>query len=633
VTEFVSGRSPSTAELRSWQRLRELRAMGSLVTNYSEVPTLLANLGDEYLRRASHLLSRLSVSEITSRYQQYAAVRVYLTGNFTISPLVDLLTVVMARHGIVLDAEVGDYNQYLFDFNDDESRLYAKRFDLTCCILDPHVVFDPLRAPWSIAQVEKQFTDVLQQLRKIADWHERKGSGTLVLNSIPLPRYFAFQMRDYRSRMRLGAAWRELNAQILRIGNESDRRTMVVDLDILLTGSAALADARSSIYAKAHFSEDLLMAYAREVAHVFRAVSGQTKKCLVLDLDGTLWGGTLAEDGWEGLQVGDTGTGAAFAEFQWLVRQIGAQGVMLAICSKNDKNAVVHVLRNRSDMALQEKDFVAIRANWEPKPFNLVDIAKELNISLDSMVLVDDNSFECELVRKMLPEVQVIEVDNEPALHGERLLEDGWFTTVELTDEDLSRNESYRSEAQRRARQCEFLSIEDYLRDLEMTVRIFRPAEASLPRISQLTQRTNQFNLTGVRMGVEEIRQYVARDDHFVLGVQSSDKFGDSGLVGALLAGIKGELLNIDHFLLSCRVFSRGIESACILALLQYANRTGLRGVRGCYRQTNKNQRFADFYLRHGFGAAGEQQGVQYYLHDLHESPPAVDHITLAASF
>jgi FkbH-like protein len=633
MTDTLVERPPIPSPgLTAWRRLRELKTSGNLVANYPEIPGLLAEMDDEQLRRAGHILSALDVGEIASRHQQFTTARVFITGNFTLSSIVESLTVEMARHGLLLNVQISGYDQYLFDFSDTGSRLYASLPDLTCCLLDAHIVFDQLPEPWNAADIEEQLNVVVQRIRYIVDQLHRHGTGTLVLNTIPLPRLFASQLRDYQSRMRVGAVWRDCNAQILRIGNECNR-TIVIDTDMLLTDSVRLEDRRNSIYAKAHFSDDLLASYAREVTHVFRAVSGRSKKCLVLDLDGTLWGGVLGENGPEELGLGGTGQGAAFTHFQRVIRQIAAQGVLLAVCSKNEESAVLGILRDHPEMILRDSDFVAIRANWRPKNCNLTEIAEQLNLSTDSLVFVDDNSFECGLVRRTLPDLQVVQVDDEPAFHAEQLLKDGWFTTPGLTEEDYRRNKAYRSEAQRQACASKFSSIDDYLRELETVVDLFIPSEAALPRIAQLTQRTNQFNLTTMRMSAGEVRHYAEQCGHLVLGVHSSDKFGDNGLVGALFTRTDDQVLVIDNMLLSCRVFSRGIETATLAAVLDYARKKSLHGVCGCYRETKKNNRFADFFVRHGFVYRNIREGLQQYFHDLNELSEPVRHIKLSVAF
>jgi FkbH-like protein len=316
-----------------------------------------------------------------------------------------------------------------------------------------------------------------------------------------------------------------------------------------------------------------------------------------------------------------------------VIRQIAAQGVLLAVCSKNEESAVLRVLCDHSEMILRDTHFAAIRANWKPKNCNLTEIAEQLNLSTDSLVFVDDSSFECGLVRRTLPEVQVVQLDDEPAFHAEQLLKDGWFTTPELTEEDYRRREAYRSEAQRHACGSKFSSIDDYLRELKTVVDLFIPSEPALPRIAQLTQRTNQFNLTTMRMSAGDVRHYKEQHGHLVLGIHSSDKFGDNGLVGALFVRTDDQVLVIDNLLLSCRVFSRGIETGSIVTVLDYARTKSLRGVCGCYRETKKNSRFADFYVRHGFVYRDTKQGLRYYFHDLNQLPEPVSHIKLSVSF
>ncbi|MGO4759404.1 methoxymalonyl-ACP biosynthesis protein FkbH, partial [Streptomyces sp. 2MCAF27] len=210
-------------------------------------------------------------------------------------------------------------------------------------------------------------------------------------------------------------------------------------------------------------------------------------------------------------------------------------------------------------------------ANWRPKHENLRQLAADLNIGVDSFVFVDDSPYERGLVRRELPEVAVVDIDDEPALHGERLLRDGWFTARELTSEDRKRPERYREELVRQDFLNDFDSLDDYLRELGVTVRLSAVEERDVPRISQITLRTNQFNMTGRRLQPDDVREWCADSAALALAVHASDRFGDNGIVGAVFLRFEGDTAVLHNFLLSCRVFSRGIEQSCMSAVLRYA--------------------------------------------------------------
>jgi FkbH-like protein len=616
-----------------WQRLRELDRAGLLAAEFPAVGPLLAGLSPDELPRAGRLLARLDPDRVRQAHPAVPVLRVALTGHGTLGPLVPLLTAEFARHGMLPQVAAGAYNGYVTELGDPGSALYAGQPDLTLCVLDPLAVLEELPSPWGPADAARILDAKVALLAGLARRHEETLGRTLVLNTLPLPRRFAAQLIDHRSRARLGAAWREGNARLLRIAEDCPS-VVVLDLDPVLAGGAAAADPRLSDYAKVHLSPDLLAAYAREAAHLARHLAGRTKKVLAVDLDGTLWGAVVGEDGVDGIEVGEGYRGEAFAGFQRAVRQIASQGVLLAAVSKNDPEPVREALRDHPGMAVREEDFVKVIANWRPKHENLAELAQSLNLSVDSFVFVDDSPYERGLVRHALPGVSVVAVGADPALHLDALLADGWFDTRELTAEDRGRGRAYRQETQRGEFTAGFASVAEYLRELGTQVRLAPVRDPEVPRLSQITLRTNQFNLTTERLQPADVRRLHADETRQVLAIHLADRFGDGGMVGAVLTRHGADGLHIENFLLSCRVFARGVEQACLSAVLEHARSTGVRAVYGQYRKTARNGLVADFYPRHGFVAAGGDEAgdaAATYRHDLASVPPPPEHIDLSA--
>ncbi|WP_031525363.1 HAD-IIIC family phosphatase [Streptomyces sp. NRRL F-5123] len=596
---------------------------------YPDVAGLLAGISGPDFLRAGQFLGRLDPEAVLRAHPGTVALTVAVTGHGTLAPLVPVLTAELARHGMLLRPVVSAFDSYVFDLADPGSALYAAEPDVTLCVLDPMTVFDEVPVPWRPADVEQCLAAKLAVIEGIVATFEATSRGTLVLNTIPLPHRFSAQLVDHRSRAVLGALWREANAGLLRLA-EGHPAVVVVDLEPLIAEGVPLSDPRLSIYTKAYLSPDLLALYAREVGHLARALVGRGKKCLVVDLDGTVWGGVLGDDGVDGVEVAESYRGEAYRAFQQTVKQLGSQGVLLAVASKNELSLVREALRDRRDMTLREEDFVRVAANWRPKHENLAELASALNLGVDSFVFVDDNPYECGLVRELLPGVTVVQVDGDPALHVGKLVRDGWFDTRELTAEDSTRVEKYRDELVRKDFLDSFDSVQDYLTELKVQVRLGPVAERDVPRLSQLTLRTNQFNLTTQRLQQPEVRALLGDPDRLVLSVHSSDRFGDNGLVGAVFARRDGEHLHIDNAVLSCRVFSRGIEQAWLAALLGHARAAGLTAVYGEYRPTAKNGIVAGFYPRYGFTEAGPADGGgTLFRHDLREPVEIPDHVTL----
>lgn len=617
-------------------RLRDLAGQGDLTEHYGSVAGILAGIAADGttadLIRAGTLLKRLDPDLVKERHPGTQAVSLAVTGWSTLDGLIAPLTAELARHGWVLEPDISDFASYRKDLSDTTGRLYTGSFEAVLCVLDAQAVLDRLPGPWTASDVEAAASDFGTELEELTERYLTEGSGRLVLNTIALPRSLTHQIIDHATRCQIGIVWRELNIRLLRLAARSDR-IAVIDMEPLMAASGPLSDARMAQYAKMRLSDELLAAYAREVAHLLRAFRGRSRKVLVLDLDNTLWDGILGDDGPDGITAASTLRGEAFGAFQRVVRQLASQGVLLAVCSKNEENPVLHVLSAHPDMALRQQDFVKIVANWQPKDANLRLIAQDLDLGLDSFVFVDDSPAECGLVASTLPQVAVVGLNDEPALHVERLLMDDWFATPRLTDEDRRRSESYHTLAARQQLRDAAGSAESYLRDLGVTVTVSRAKGFEAERLSQLTLRTNQFNLTGERLSAAEVTTRGADPEYLVLSVRSADRFGDNGLIGAVFARPRGSELHIDNMLLSCRVFDRGVETAAMVSLLTHARALGRTAVTGTYRATERNRRFADFYPTLGFTRGDSTEAEAEFRHSLEEVPGVPDHLQLANDF
>ena len=612
-------------------RLRALHNEGRIAAEYRTVPALLAEMTDPIdLTRAGQVLSRTDVCDILAAGGATDAdtVTVAITGHATLGTLVAPLTAQFARHGLLLRPHVSDFDAYIRDLQDPGSEVYASGADLVLCVLDAQIVFDELAPGWTAQDVEAVANAKLALLERLVTGYTERAAGRLVLNTVPLQRIHTAQLVDLRSRAVLGMAWRQFNIGLLALA-ERHARVSVVDLDPVLAEGVPVHEPRMAVYAKAHLGDDLLFGYAREVAHLARTVRGRGKKVLVLDLDNTVWGGVLGDDGPDGIEVATTFRGEAFGRFQRTVKQLASQGVVLAISSKNDQEPVLAALREHPDMVLRESDFARVNANWNAKDVNLRDIAGVLNLGLDSMVFVDDSPFERGLVAQALPEVTLVAVDEEPALHVERLLADGWFDALELTDEDRARGSQYRAEGARQELLDGSGSLADYLDQLGVQVTVSRVGAAEVARVAQLTLRTNQFNLTTERLVQADVQQRVDDPAHLVLAIRSGDRFGDNGVVGAVFAHRGADALHIDNVLLSCRVFARGIEQAALAEVLRFARDTGIATVYATYRPTKKNTKVRDFYPSLGFETVGDDAGSLSFRRELTDLPGVPGHLTL----
>ncbi|MCP2321421.1 D-glyceryl-ACP synthase [Nocardia amikacinitolerans] len=628
MSQTRPGDGDSMKRTTSHTSVIDLYRSGRLIDEYPTVRWLLADLSDAELIRAGRVLARLDPTEIVERHPSTAVLRVALTGHGTFANLVPALTAELARHGVAPRYYVADFDSFVFELADSGSMLYAAKPDMTLCLLDPMLVFDELKEPWRADDVDQILKAKLGLIENLVATFRAQNTGILVLNTLPLLRRFTAQLIDHSSRAKLGALWRDANSSLLRM-SEANPTVAVVDLDPIIADGVPASDARMSQYAKAHLSSELLASYARTAGHIASHLCGRTRKALVVDLDDTLWGGTVGEDGIDGIDVADGPRGQAFTAFQRVVKQVASQGVLLAAVSKNEPNLVRQVLQDHPGMTLREHDFVNVIANWHPKWENLTELAATLNLSTDGFVYIDDSSFECGLVRNALPGVAVLQVDEEPAFHVETLLHDGWFDGLQLTDEDRIRVNRYRDDVARKDFLDSFDSVEAYLHELRVQVRLSGMTPEDVPRVAQLTLRTNQFNLTTIRLQEGQVRDLLADPHAQIVTIRSQDRFGDNGLVGAIFIRWEEQSAHIENFLLSCRVFSRGIEHASLAQILHRARGRGTKTVYGHYRRTTKNTKVADFYRRYGFVQVSADESRSIYSHDLDKiiEPPAFVHV------
>ena len=609
-------------------RLRASAERGHLAADYPSVAPLLAGLDRADLARAGRLLVRLDPDEVLRHHPGTRTVTAVLTGSSTLGGLTAPLTAELARTGLLLRPHLSDYDQWTADLAGPPP---VEAPDLLLCLLDAEAVLRTLPSPWRVEDAERAAAETLAQLTALAERHDRDGSGTLVLNTVPLLPGHTRQLLDHASRTGLGILWREFNIGLLRLAARLDR-VSVVDLDPLLAEGGPVHDVRLAAYAKAQFGDELLARYAREAAQLARARFGQTRKVLVLDLDGTLWDGVLSDDGPDRIAAAGTLRGESFGRFQRVVRQLGSQGVLLAVSSKNDREPVLDVLREHPDLVLRADDFAAVEADWSPKAGHLLSIAGQLGLALDSLVHVDDSPVECALIRAAHPGVAVVELGDDPAEHVQRLLAEGWFDVPALTSEDRARPAQYQAEAARRDALPESPSA-DHLASLAMEVALSPVQPHEIDRVAQLTLRTNQFNLTGERLQAADVRARLADGDRRVLAVRSRDRFGDQGVVGVVFISRTRSGLRLDNVLLSCRVLSRGVEQAVLAAVLTEAAAVGLTSIDATFRPTPRNQRNRDFYPSLGFQPLSACPQTLDFRHDLTSLPDVPAHLFLTSAF
>ncbi|NYC93870.1 FkbH-like protein [Clostridium acetobutylicum] len=353
----------------------------------------------------------------------------------------------------------------------------------------------------------------------------------------------------------------------------------------------------------------------REYMNYVKPIMSSIKKCLVLDLDGTLWGGVVGEDGIEGIKLGPTGSGKPFYEFQKYIKSLFKKGVILAVNSKNNYDDAMEVIRKHPYMVLREEDFADFEINWQDKASNMRAIAKKLNIGIDSMVFMDDDKLNCEIVRESFKgEVKVVNMPSDPSLYLKTIMDiSDEFNVLYLTDEDKKKGLMYAQNRKREELKEEINSIDEYLKALNIRAEVKIDDEFNISRVAQLTQKTNQFNLTTKRYFENDIENFMRDENCLVLSISVKDKFGDNGICGVGIIKKENNIWDIDTLLLSCRVMGRKIEYAIMNYIESKALNEGINTIRASYVPTKKNIPVKDLYESMGFKCIKEENGTKFY--------------------
>src|SRR5258707_2253823 len=400
------------------------------------------------------------------------------------------------------------------------------------------------------------------------------------------------------------AAW--LNA---RVAEEARSRAHVLIHDVEAVaswiGRRTWSDDRLWDMAKSFCVFDQLPYVAKNIVDIVMCLRGRVVKCVVLDLDNTLWGGVIGDDGVDGIKLSAHGDGEPFYRLQAYLKELLKRGVLLAVTSKNEMENALLPFEKHPDMLLKRDDISVFVANWNDKAENIRSIRDTLNIGLDSMLFLDDNPFERNLVRGVLPAVIVPELPEDPADYVRAISELNLFETVSFSAEDLRRADLYREEAVRRSEQAQFANADDFLKSLDMRMVAARFDRFQLPRIAQLIQRSNQFNLTTHRYTEAECEALMNDASVLPLYAKLSDRLGDHGLIGLVVLSPEGEEMVIRDWLMSCRVLARGVEQQLMNMVVAEAQSRGCTRVRGEYTRTAKNGMVSEFFAQFGFTMIG----------------------------
>jgi FkbH-like protein len=559
-----------------------------------------------------HRLGALETLQLDRALQQAggtgdppAVARLALLGSSTVDHLVPGIRVAGLRHGLSIRTWLGSYGQYRQDLSEPCPAL--REFDPQYILLSltARDIIAPIALGSTSEQAERDLQRGVEDLQGL--WSRaRETFGATVIQQTFLdtsaPLFGSFERRVPGAPARLV---RRLNE--LMIDAAAHAQVQIFDLALAAerTGLDRWYESKLWLQARMQIAPHAVPEYGERLVRVVAALRGLSKKCLVLDLDNTLWGGVIGDDGIQGIVLGEgTARGEAHLALQRYAKDLTERGVVLAVCSKNDPDIASRAVQEHPEMILRMKDFACFAANWQPKPENLRTIASKLNLGLDSLVFVDDNPAERAAVREALPMVAVPELPEDAAGYVECLAQAGYFETSAFTPDDRERAQRYTDNLLREADRGSAHDLDEYLTGLDMSTVYGVVQEVDIPRVAQLINKTNQFNPTTQRYSLEQVTEFCRDAGNIALQFRLLDRFGDNGLVSTLMmrpSGGQSGLLDIDTWVMSCRVFGRELEFEIMNVAVETALGRGARVLHAAYIPTPKNVVIRDLYQRLGF--------------------------------
>ena len=536
--------------------------------------------------------------------------RVALVGGANLRPLVDFIAHFAAVLGSV-DCELwtGDYDNYFAEILDRESSLYQFKPEIVLILPSERrcTYTGPLASPRS--EQEDAARRIARELLDLCATVYQNSKAEVVLGNFRLSPYFdPGPMRS--SSLTSDYSFRRFVNSIL--GIELPSYAHICDIEFISNrvGNLAGMDDRTWFESKQPFAAKLMVEVAREFAHVLANIGVAAKKVAVLDLDNTLWGGVIGDDGLEGIELGTTSPrGEAFRDFQQCLLELTRRGVLLAVCSKNDYDKAIEPFEKHPEMILRLKDIVSFKANWDPKSDNIRQIAQDLNLGLDSLVFIDDNPAEIDIVRQFVPEVSTLWAGDDPSLFAQRLKDSRLFEFRSVTAEDVQRVQQYKQETERKQLLESATDMGAYLNSLEMTgtIRSFDLLDA--PRIAQLIAKSNQFNLTTRRRTEAEVQAVIDDPTYAGFTMRLADRFGEHGLIAIVVSKVSGRDFEVDTWLMSCRVLKRQVEEEVLNQIVRLAVQHDCNRVIGRYIPSPKNSMVRDLFPRMGFEHLRQEDG------------------------
>ncbi len=528
--------------------------------------------------------------------------KIAILGGSTFHHIKEVLELFLLSQGIKAEFYESDYARFWEEGMFENEALETFSPDIIYIFTSIH----NLHFGADIGEFEKNMEDEIVKYTCLWKRLREKYQCTILQNNFEMPSYRLYGNQEHQYNNSRSSCVQKMN-DVVYAEAKSNKDFLIVDLQYIAAefGLKKWYDRNAWYLYKYPFSLEAVPLVAWNVCSIVKALCGKNKKVLALDLDNTLWGGVVAEEGVEGIEINmETPVGEAYTEFQQYISEQRQKGVILTICSKNDEEIAMEGIQ-KEQCVLNENDFLIKKINWKRKDENIVDIAKEVNVFPDSVVFVDDNPAERQLVSQNLPMVSVPVMDSVET-YIDVLEGNHYFEVTHISSEDTNRNAMYEANQRRVELANQFESYDEYLKTLEMRAEIHEFSTQNLERIVQLIQKSNQFNLTTIRYGQKEIQQMMQDERFITLSGRLVDRFGDNGIVSLIIAEKEDDVAHIRLWLMSCRVLKRGMEYVMFDALCEQAQTCGITKLIGYYIPTAKNGSVKDFYFEMGFASVSE---------------------------
>ncbi|MBI3034744.1 HAD-IIIC family phosphatase [Candidatus Woesearchaeota archaeon] len=548
-------------------------------------------------------------------------IKIAVLSSFTTKGIKEILFIKCCEIGCLPELHIGEYNQYSQEILDKNSSLYKFKPNLVIIFIDamailgeqyfsPYQISDKDRKEWH----DEKLKEIISLIKKIKE----NSSAKILLHNFQVPLHSPLGILENKQKFGFIESVEALNAN-LRDTFKNDTQVFVFDYDSFSSriGKESIMDCKMYYLGDIKLDWQHVPELCKEYMAYIKPMASMARKCIVLDLDNTLWGGIIGEDGVEGIKLGPEPEGKPFLEFQKYLLSLFDRGVILAINSKNNMDEALAVFQKHPYMILKEENFAAMQINWNDKISNMKAIAEEINIGTDSLVFIDDDKLSREMIRKAMPEVLVVDLPDDPSLYLKTLIGINDFNTLQITAEDREKGKMYAEHRKRKEFQKAATDITEYLEGLGSVVTIEKANSFNNQRISQLTQKTNQFNMTARRYMNEDIRQFSKNDKFLVVSVRVEDKFGDNGITGAAIVEKSSSQWRIDTFLLSCRVIGRRIEESLLAYIVKEAKKAKAKTLIGEFLPTKKNIPAKGFYKNNGFRLMKTDNEKEEWAYDL----------------